>query len=268
VAGNFGWANVDPSSCAGGAPTDGEGLILDTFDGSQTGMAAAYDQQTVATNNILVGNGGRGIEVFNNSSGSSNAPIFIYNNTLWGNETDTHQNSGGICAELELSVAKKVQVYNNVAQATQSTGCGGFNLYAYGVAFVDGTSALYNNVGNALGGHFSYLQNQSSFVNGIGNLFGTNPNFANPGVPGAPNCSSASNVPGCMSAMIANFTPTNPLAKPMGYQAPSTTPNSDPLFPQWLCNVNLPPGLITTPCASTSSTNRPAPVTITNVTVK
>jgi len=42
-----------------------------------------------------------------------------------------------------------------------------------------------------------------------------------------------------MATVIANFKPTTAAAQPYGYQVPSTVPNSDPLFPQWLCNVNL-----------------------------
>jgi hypothetical protein len=69
-----------------------------------------------------------------------------------------------------------------------------------------------------------------------------------------------------MATVIANFTPTAAAAKAYGYQTPSTSSTSDPLFPQWLCNVNLPAGLITMGCVSSSS--QPAPVTITNVVVK
>jgi hypothetical protein len=51
-----------------------------------------------------------------------------------------------------------------------------------------------------------------------------------------------------MSTVIANFTPTNAAAMAYGYQVPSSTPVYDPLFPQWLCNVNLPSGLVTMGC--------------------
>ena len=35
-----------------------------------------------------------------------------------------------------------------------------------------------------------------------------------------------------------------------GYQAPSLVQTFDPLFPQWLCNVNLPAGLVTMGCVT------------------
>src|SRR5580704_2654003 len=38
VAGNFSYSNLDPNPCNGAAPTDGNGLIFDTWDGSQGGV--------------------------------------------------------------------------------------------------------------------------------------------------------------------------------------------------------------------------------------
>ena len=49
-------------------------MILDTFDFSHDG-GTPYTQQTLVKNNILVNNGGRGIEVYNNSAGTSHATI-------------------------------------------------------------------------------------------------------------------------------------------------------------------------------------------------
>jgi hypothetical protein len=53
-----------------------------------------------------------------------------------------------------------------------------------------------------------------------------------------------------MATVIANFTPATAAAKPYGYQVPTSTSIVDPLFPQWLCNVNLPAGLVTPGCAT------------------
>jgi hypothetical protein len=54
-------------------------------------------------------------------------------------------------------------------------------------------------------------------------------------------------VPGCMATMISNFTPTVTAAKAYGYQPPGGNVYA-PLFPQWLCNVTLPSGLVTKGC--------------------
>jgi hypothetical protein len=75
----------------------------------------------------------------------------------------------------------------------------------------------------------------------------------NAAAPGAPKCAATSSVPNCMAAVIANFTPTRMAAVPYGYQMPSTAQTYDALFPQWLCNVNLPAGLATMGCLSQSS---------------
>jgi hypothetical protein len=55
-------------------------------------------------------------------------------------------------------------------------------------------------------------------------------------------------VPACMASVIANFTPTNSAVVGYGYQIPSPNQDYDLLFPQWLCNVSLPSGLVTMGC--------------------
>ncbi len=266
IAGNFAWKNLDPDPCAGGVPTDGEGFILDTFDGSQGGLPAPYDQQAVVYNNISLGNGGRGFQVLNNQSGSSHAHIFVYQNTSWGNETDANQNGGGASyGEFELSRTLNTSATLNIGQTTASTCCGGFALYAFMVASGNGTDSASTNWGYSAAGHNGGTQSSTGFSFGT-NTFGTDPSFSSPSLPGAPSCGSATSVPNCMATVIANFTPTTTAAKAYGYQIPSTTQTSDPLFPQWLCNVNLPSGLVTMGCASSASS--PAPPTNINVTVQ
>jgi hypothetical protein len=56
-----------------------------------------------------------------------------------------------------------------------------------------------------------------------------------------------------MATVIANFTPTTAAAKAYGYQIPGTASIYDPLYPQWLCNVTLPAGLVTPGCLTGSS---------------
>ena len=87
IAGNFSYANFD-GACSGSGATDGEGINLDTFDGSQGGTPL-YTQQTVVDNNILIGNGGPGLELFNNYQGSgSPGPVYFRHNTMWGNNAN------------------------------------------------------------------------------------------------------------------------------------------------------------------------------------
>ena len=55
--------------------------------------------------------------------------------------------------------------------------------------------------------------------------------------------SGTANVPACMESLIANFTPLTQAALSYGYQTAEPAQAYDPLFPRWLCGVNLPSGL-------------------------
>ncbi len=264
IAGNFAWANEDPSPCAGGSPTDGEGIIIDTFDGSQGG-GTGYTQQTVVTNNITVGNGGRGVEVFNDKTAAAQTPVYLEHNTTWHNNNATNQNWSG-CGEIQIGSAQNVIVMYNLAVTSSSTGCGSNTIYPFSVEN-SSSITVNNNWGHSVSGTTGFTFNSSGFSFGSANLFNTDPAFANPTTPGAPNCSGFGNVPACMATLIADFKPSASGASTYGYQVPLPTSVSDPLFPQWLCNVNLPAGLVTSGCLSSSS-SAPAPPTITNVTVQ
>ena len=251
VAGNFSYGNVDANPCAGGIPTDGEGLIFDTFDGDQGGLPS-YAAQALAENNIFVGNGGRGLQVGNNGVGAGPfATIYLRNNTVWGNNGDRNQNTNAICGELSLFRTLNTSASSNLAETNQVTGCGENPIYAFYVWGGNGTDDVYQNWGYAVSGTTSSgSYNSAGFSFQANNTFGQNPDFANAVTPGAPNCSGTSSVPACMATVIANFKPTNTAAAGFGYQPPSSTPIYDPLFPQWLCTTSLPTGLVTMGCQS------------------
>ena len=259
IAGNFAWDNVDPNPCGGGAPTDGEGIIADTYNGNGTG--SVYSGQTVIANNILVSNGGRGIQAFFNNVGLT-APIYIYNNTTWNNNGDKNQYAT-FCGEILLSFAFTSDVYANIAETTAAAGCGSNPLYAYYVGGGNSTDQIHNTWGWSAAGND--CGTNPTIVCGPNNTF-SNPNFAKPTTPGAPKCAGFASVPACMATVIANFKPQAKSASGYGYQAPSSAKTYDPLFPQWLCNVNLPAGLVTMGCLSSSSL--PAAPTGLNVTAQ
>lgn len=254
IAGNFSYANVNSNPCAGTAPTDGEGVILDTIQGtSASGGPPPYTQQIVVDNNILIGNGGRGLEAYNSALGTTHAPIYFRYNTIWGNNTDPNQTDEVYEEESSIGAALNVQEVSNIA-ATNAASISGHTIYAYSVVNGDSSDVVNNNVGwSASGTYDDAITNSPAFSYGSGDQFGLNPNFANPSVPSAPSCSGYSNTVACMATVIADFTPTNATAKSYGYQQPSSTPNSDPLFPKWLCNVNLPSGLVTMGCLNATS---------------
>lgn len=259
VAGNFSYANFDPNPCAGTAPTDGEGVIFDTWNG------LSYTQQAAIVNNMFLGNGGRGIEINGNSNISGASPpassasnIYVKNNTVWGNNGDTNQNASD-CGEIMLEgflsptiyLVQNAQVYNNLVSTNSATGCGSYPVYALSIDFANATNVFYQNWAYSAAG---YNYQGHGLTIGPNNTLGTNPSFANPSVPGAPTCGSFASVIACAAAMIANFTPTNITTKSYGYQVPTSALAFDPLFPQWLCNVtNLPSGLIQMGCLNGSA---------------
>ena len=256
VAGNFSWANMNPMICNLAAPTDGNGVILDTFDGAspQSGLQP-YDQQAVATNNLVIGNGGRGLEVFQNDggpAGAGHAHVFVYQNTSWGNSTDPNQLFPP-CGEFLMFGTRNTEMSRNIGVTTVADCPGGTNdVYAFRIQFADSSDSVHDNVGisSPVPDLESFIDNSDAgFVLGSNPLLGTDPQFANPGVPPAPNCGAATSVPNCMATVIANFTPGNSAAAAYGYQIPPAGNVTDPLFPAWLCNVNLPAGLVAKSCA-------------------
>ncbi len=246
VGGNFLYHNIDPNPCQGVTSTDGEGLIFDTIDGSSTGHP--YTGQMLADNNIFLGNGARGFEVFLNQNATP-ATVIVRQNTSWGNGTGTI-NFG--CGEYLTNSANSTQIYGNLAVANTATACGNLTHYAYFINGGSGTTVVTNNAAYSATGSNYFSEYTSGFSFGAGNV-SMNPTFTSPSEPGAPSCGGATSVPNCMAAVIANFTPTTAAAKAYGYQIPSTSQTNDPLYPQWLCNVNLPAGLVTMGCASSSS---------------
>jgi hypothetical protein len=264
IAGNFSWGNFEPNPCAGGAPTDGEGALIDTPDGRNSGLTP-YAAQILIDNNILIANGGRGFEIGDNTAGAAHANVYVRHNTSWGNNGDLNQNDP-YCGELVIFASQNVQEFLNIAVTNATNGCGANPMYPYYVADGNGTDSVYSNVGYSASGTNSGVTGSSGFSFGPNNLFGTNPGFVNAMAPGSPSCGSSSSVPNCMATVIANFTPTASAARSYGYQVPSTAQSYDPLFPQWLCNANLPPGLITMGCLAAAAPAPAPPAPPTNVT--
>ncbi len=244
IAGNFSFANLNPSICAGGIPTDGNGIMLDTIDGRATAGLSPYAQQIVVDNNMVLDNGGRGISVLDNNNGAPvSAQIYVRHNTAWGDAYDPNQT--GICPCLTGEIVgvnlNTTENYLNLAVTNAQYGSDGYPIYAYWMTSPDATDRNYSDVGYSAYGTYSDKYDPGSlFAYGPNNLFGTNPQFATAVAPGAPACSGKVNVPACMATVIANFTPTNAAARGYGYQIPISTSFYDPLFPQWLCGVIVP----------------------------
>jgi hypothetical protein len=250
VAGNFSYDNVDGNPCNGGTPTDGEGVNFDTFDGDQGGTPA-YTQQAVAENNISIFNGGRGVYMENNNVGSSHAPTYFKYNTMYGNNKQATQQFCNGNGDLTDYNALDVTAEFNLVQTDAATMCTSPSAkYALAVSTADASVVFDYNYANGVSGNNTFIYNSGSFAYGSHNVIGTNPTYTSATDPGAPSCGAFSSVPACMATVVANFVPTVSAAKSYGYQPPQTTNVADPLYPQWLCNVNFPSGLVTPGCGT------------------
>jgi hypothetical protein len=225
VAGNISWNALNPNPCAGGTPTDGEGLIFDSWSGAQGG--SEYTQQGVAENNIFLYNGGPGIKTYSNGpSDGSGCHMILRYNTLVENAS---QNGTG---DIDLSSSYNVTVTNNLIQTLS------------GNTGISGASSL-----NPVNSNWIYAPSGTACSGSCGtNVTGISPNFVSNTDPGAPSCDSATSVPNCMATVIANFTPQTSGASAYGYQIPTQNYSENAYFPSWLCHVNLPAGLVSNYC--------------------
>jgi len=146
-----------------------------------------------------------------------------------------------------INNAYDTQVTGNLVSTGSAFGCGSNPIYAFSVSKGSATDQISGNFAFGYNGNNTFAYDSGSFSFGA-NVLGTNPAFKGASVPGAPSCSRASSVPNCMASVIANFTPTVSSSSSYGYQIPSATNASDALFPQWLCNTNLPQGLVNLAC--------------------
>lgn len=251
LAGNFAWNNFDPDYCAGGPATDGEGMMLDEVDASNQALPKQYAAQMVVENNILIGNGGAGLQVDHNNAGKGPwATVYSRHNTMWGNNHDLTLSGFGH-GELIFGEVNNSHSIQDLGVTNLATGGG--NSQVYGFFIIDSPTTT-----NSVSQGWAYSPWKTNALELVSpgfsfdssNILGVDPKFASPAIPGAPFCSGHANVTACMGTVIANFTPTNTTAKGYGYQNPSSATVADPLFPQWLCGVNdFPAGLVTMGCA-------------------
>jgi hypothetical protein len=90
-------------------PSDGEGIILDTFDyADATYGTTPYHQQSLVENNVCWGNGGRGIEI---AGAGPTSYVTVRNNTVFD---DNRQQLPWPGAEI-VSTGNHNELYDNIA---------------------------------------------------------------------------------------------------------------------------------------------------------
>jgi len=94
--------------------TDGNGIIIDTFD-NQGSSGVLYPYQTLVAYNVTYGNGGRGVEVFRSSF------VTVAGNTSYNNNLDPY-NNGTFRPEIQIGGGHQNTVVNNIAWALPLAG--------------------------------------------------------------------------------------------------------------------------------------------------
>lgn len=100
---------------AGGPHTDGNGIIIDDFQHTQTSGFPNYTFPTLVENNLCAGNGGKGIQV----TWSDN--VTVRGNTCVGNNVDPN-NDGTWRGDLSISQSKGASVIRNIAVCKRGSG--------------------------------------------------------------------------------------------------------------------------------------------------
>lgn len=113
--------------------TDGNGLLMDDFDHTQTTPHTVYPYQALVQSNLSYHNGGRGIGVY------LGGHMLITNNTTWGNWTDVH-NTGSWRGELDCHVCHDMTWRNNIGWAVKGSG-----VLAGNTGWLDQSEASQNN---------------------------------------------------------------------------------------------------------------------------
>jgi serralysin len=141
--------------------TDGNGIIIDTFNGAGVNDVP-YPDQTLVANNVVYGNGGKGIQVFRSSY------VTVANNTAYNNNLDPW-NAGFPRGEISNSGGTSNAYLNNIAYTIPATSksdprCQGASYdiapapcpLMANVAFFGGGSAGVTDVGNSWSNNISF----------------------------------------------------------------------------------------------------------------
>jgi hypothetical protein len=160
----FGFARgFDGKNCDRAAPiTDGNGIIIDDFLNTQNKIPALnkrpYRGRTLVENNIVYGNGGRGINIYSTNH------VDVVNNTSYQNGQ-----TGKDFSEVSSIDTSDIRYLNNIIHALADR-----KVNSVGGALSDAKSVRYDN---------NLVFSGTSFdpVAGANNIVGQDPKFANPG---------------------------------------------------------------------------------------
>lgn len=260
--GNFGIANTGNPGCA----IDGEAYMFDTFD------AHGYNGQAVMENNIGYLSARYGINLFQQNNNTTTTPMFVFNNTLFDNNSTTYSlNDNGGCGDLNSQGQANgyvISLYNNVV-LTNYARRGGVSTNCYVYAALEG--GLYSDTWGGVGlqniflgeaAHCSASCDSTNSAIAFNTTYATaygsnaaiyeNPFFNNTADllanhTGVPNCAGFTTTTACMGwsyttqmaanlSVIYDLTPSASGTAGKGYQPPHPCA-ADSYYPSWLKGI-------------------------------
>lgn len=174
----YGNMNKPWSGCSSCYHSDGNGIIVDDSRRTQTDYKK-YRGRTLIQNNIVVGNGGRGVHIYSSDN------VDVYNNTVYMNNRDPKV-SAWRPGEIMAIKSGSVNIFNNIAHTDAkyvSSRAGELVSISIEYASGGGINVNHNLMYNSRGDHGNrtFTQSNSTSVNiGSSNRFG-NPKFKNEG---------------------------------------------------------------------------------------
>jgi hypothetical protein len=175
-----GWHNIIADNITynttqpGGGCVDGEGVILDDFNHSETNNVP-YTADTLVENNVSYNNQGDGIEVFEHGYGTA----LIRNNSTYHNFTSSNTATQGCTGEIITSSSFGVIASNNITWPNAS-GNAGHNV-GLGVCSSSGGATLIGNMCNTdSGGQNCYWDTSGDPNPSQVNQFNVNPLYLSP----------------------------------------------------------------------------------------
>jgi hypothetical protein len=173
VTNNISYDNVT----YGGAHTDGNGIIIDDFQSTQTSGYPNYTFPTLVSNNLTYNNGGKGIQV------TWSDHVTVSNNTSWHNNLD-NANSGTWRGELSNAQSSNNTWINNIAVADPSVNSNNTAIDNNSYGGYTNSNVVWNGnlTYNGRAGQASYKTDGGNGAPGANlNLLGVDPQFVNAG---------------------------------------------------------------------------------------
>ena len=156
--------------------TDGNGIIIDDYQSTQTEGFPNYTYPTLVENNLCHSNGGKGIHVYLTDN------VTVRNNTCWRNNLDPN-NPGTWRSELSNVNARNNRWYNNIGMADPQVNPNNTALgnQSYGGVTNNGTTWNNNLTFNGTNGQASLhiTSGNATPRSSDGNKLGVNPRFVN-----------------------------------------------------------------------------------------